>query len=261
MSLEEEILTLKSLVSSLLERVSQLEAENASLRLENITLRAENLELKSRLSKNATNSHQPPSSEGYTKKPAFPKVSTGKVGGQVGHTGKTLEMSSTPDELIKYYPQICSTCSNTLTESDAIKVGSSHQVFDLPTQKLWVTEHQLLVSQCACGCQTKASLPNNVSVSPVQYGSNIKALAVYLNTDLKIPFQKISTLFGDLYGYEFNASTAFSANEQAYEKLEPIECQIKGALTAAKVVHADETGIRCQGSLQCRTADAASCGL
>jgi transposase len=88
-----------------------------------------------------------------------------------------------------------------------------------------------------------------LSAGPVQYGSNIKALAVYLNTDFKLPFQKISTLFSDLYGYEFNPSTAFSENEEAYQKLEPIEIQIKQTLTTAKVIHADETGIRCQRTL------------
>lgn len=71
-----------------------------------------------------------------------------------------------------------------------------------------------------------------------------------MNTDFKIPFQKISTLFCDLYGYEFNPSTAFSANEQVYEKLEPIENQIKQALIDAQIVHADETDPRCQGSLK-----------
>jgi transposase len=257
MSLAAEILTLKALVSSLLERVSQLEAENALLRQENIVLRAENLELraenvelKSRLSKNATNSHKPPSSEGYSKKPAFPKVSGGQVGGQKGHQGKTLSMVSNPDQSVKCYAQICSLCCQTLSESDAITLGSSHQVFDLPTQKLWVTEYQLMVSQCRCGCQTKAVLPVDLPASPVQYGSNMKALAVYLNTDFKLPFKKITTLFRDLYGHEFNASTAFSANEQAYKKLEPIESQIKEALRTSKIVHADETGLRCQGSLK-----------
>ena len=250
MSLEEEILTLKTLVTSLLERVAQLEAENAELRLENTALKNENLELKARLSKNSTNSHKPPSSEGYGKKPAFPKVSTSKVGGQVGHKGQTLQMSTVPDVLVKHYAEICTACSGKLSESDVVKIGSSHQVFDLPPQKLVITEHQLLVSQCTCGCQNKASLPIGLSASPVQYGSNIKALAVYLNTDFKLPFQKISTLFGDLYGYEFNPSTAFSSNQQIYQKLEPIEDQIKEALTEAKVVHVDETGLRCQGSLQ-----------
>ena len=246
----EEILTLKTLVSSLLERVSQLEAENAQLRLDNIALKAENLELQARLSKNATNSHKPPSSEGYSKKPALSKVKTGKVGGQFGHKGQTLQMSSTPDVLIKHYAEICTACSKILNKSDVVNVGSSHQVFDLPPQKLLITEHQLLVSQCTCGCQNKASLPTGLSYSPVQYGSNIKALAVYLNTDFKLPFQKISTLFGDLYGYEFNPSTAFSANQQLFDKLEPIEDFIKEALKKEQVVHADETGLRCQGSLQ-----------
>lgn len=250
MNLESEILTLKTLVSTLLERVSQLEAENAELRKENHALRLENLELKSKLAKNSSNSHKPPSSEGYSKKPAFPKVSTSKVGGQVGHKGQTLQISTKPDVLVKHYAEICAACSNKLSESDVIKIGSSHQVFDLPPQKLLITEHQLLVSQCTCGCQNKASLPVGLSASPVQYGSNIKALAVYLNTDFKLPFKKISTLFGDLYGYEFNPSTAFSANQQAYEKLEPIENQIKEALIEAKVVYADETGLRCEGSLQ-----------
>ncbi len=102
-------------------------------------------------------------------------------------------MSTTPDEFIKHYAEICTACSNKLSESDAIKIGSSHQVFDLPPQKLWVCEHQLWVSQCSCGCQNKAPLPVGLSAGPVEYGSNIKALAVYLNTDFKLPFQKIST--------------------------------------------------------------------
>jgi transposase len=257
MSLETEILSLKALVSSLLDRVSQLEAENAELRRGNIALRAEvaqlraeNLELRSRLSQNASNSHRPPSSEGYSKKPALPKPKGGRVGGQEGHKGKTLSMVSQPDESIKCYAQVCTSCNQSLNPSAAIGLASSHQVFDLPPQKLFVTEYQLMTSQCSCGCQNKATLPIGLSASPVQYGSNIKALAVYLNTDFKLPFQKIRTLFSDLYGYEFNASTAFSANIEAYEQLEPIENQIKEALKNAKIIHADETGLRCEGSLK-----------
>jgi len=56
-------------------------------------------------------------------------------------------MSSSPDELVKHYAQICSSCLNKLSESDVIKIGSSHQVFDLPPQKIWVVQHDLLVSQ------------------------------------------------------------------------------------------------------------------
>ncbi len=250
MTLESEISSLKILVSSLLSRVSQLESENSALREENILLRQENLELKSRLEKNSSNSHKPPSSDGYAKKPAIPKTTDKSVGGQLGNVGKTLQMVTSPDLVVKYHLEICPSCQRNLGESDVIKVGSSHQVFDLPVEKLLITEHQLLVSKCTCGCQSKAFLPTYLSNSPVQYGPNIKALSVYLNTDFKIPFHKISNLFGDLYGYEFNESTAFSANQQIYQHLQPIESQIKEELLQSNVLHADETGLRCAGSLQ-----------
>lgn len=140
MSLSEEILTLKTLVSTLLERVTQLEAENAELRRENNALCLENIELKSKLAKKSTNFHKPPSSEGYGKKPAFPKSTIKKAGGQVGHKGQTLQMVAKAEESIAHYAEICIGCSNKLSEFDAIKLGSSHQVFDLPPQKLFVSE-------------------------------------------------------------------------------------------------------------------------
>jgi transposase len=250
MTLESEISSLKILVSSLLSRVSQLESEKSTLREENIMLRQENLELKSRLEKNSSNSHKPPSSDGYAKKPAIPKTTDKPVGGQFGNVGKTLQMVANPNLVVKYHLEFCPSCHKNLSESDVIKIGSSHQVFDLPVEKLLITEHQLLVSKCTCGCQSKAILPNHLSSSPVQYGPNIKALSVYLNTDFKIPFHKISTLFSDLYGYEYNESTAFNANQQIYQHLEPIESQIKEELLQSKVLHADETGLRCAGALQ-----------
>jgi transposase len=250
MPLSEEISSLQTLVNSLLLRVSQLENEISNLSQENILLRQENHELKSKLEKNSSNSHKPPSSDGYAKRPALPKTTNKAVGGQKGNAGKTLQMVITPDLVVKHHLEKCPNCQVNLSESDVIKVGSRHQSFDLPVQKLLITEHQLLVSQCSCGCQNKATLPDYLSNSPVQYGPNIKALAVYLNTDFKIPFHKISTLFGDLYGYEFNESTAFNANQQAYQHLEPIESHIKEQLMASKVLHADETGLRCAGSLQ-----------
>lgn len=250
MTLESEILSLKILVNSLLSRVSQLESENSNLREENSMLRHENLEFKSRLGKNSSNSHKPPSSDGYAKKPVIPQTTDKSVGGQLGNVGKTLQIVANPDSVVKHHLEICPFCQRNLSQSDVIKIGSSHQVFDLPVEKLLITEHQLLVSKCTCGCQSKAILPIHLSSSPVQYGPNIKALSVYLNTDFKIPFHKISTLFGDLYGYEFNESTAFNANQQIYKHLEPIESQIKEELLQSKVLHADETGLRCAGSLQ-----------
>jgi Family of unknown function (DUF6444) len=54
------------------------------------------IELESRLNQNSTNSNKPPSSDGLSKKPAFPQTSGRKSGGQSGHQGRTLTMVSTP---------------------------------------------------------------------------------------------------------------------------------------------------------------------
>jgi transposase len=249
MNTEDKILTLEKLVNNLLSRVSQLEFANDRLTEENIILRQENTDLRSQLNKTPQNSHKPPSSTGYSKQPAIPKPSGKVQGGQAGHSGKTLAMVATPDVVLEHHSEFCGSCKHPLTRCDVIKIASTHQVFDLPPQHLIITEHRLGVSRCSCGCLTKATLGDGLSACPVQYGANIKALSVYLNTDLKIPFDKISSLLGNLYGYDFNESTALNSNQIAYNRLEEPENQIKAQLLQAHVLHSDETGIRCQGSL------------
>ena len=60
------------------QQLEQLEKENKILRQENASLKVENAELKARLNCNSENSSKPPSSDGYKKKPAFPKAKNGK---------------------------------------------------------------------------------------------------------------------------------------------------------------------------------------
>jgi len=62
-----------------------LRLENVKLKVENTELRLENNELKAQINSNSNNSSKPPSSDGYKKKPAFPKAKNGKQGGQKGH--------------------------------------------------------------------------------------------------------------------------------------------------------------------------------
>ena len=63
-------------------------------------------ELEARLSKDSHNSSKPPSSDGLAKKKtqSLRRPSGKKVGGQVGHSGQTLERASTPDEVVTAPP-------------------------------------------------------------------------------------------------------------------------------------------------------------
>ena len=76
-------------------RIEELESVNTALRLENTKLKGENTELKMRLNSNSNNSSKPPSSDGYKKKPAFPKAKNGKQGGQNHIDGENARGHST----------------------------------------------------------------------------------------------------------------------------------------------------------------------
>lgn len=252
--LSNDIETLKSLIMTLFSRIEQLEADNAALRAENAALRAENTllkaenaELKAQLSKNSKNSHNPPSSDGYRKKPALPPSSDKKTGGQVGHKGHTLKMVEQPDKVVVHLPVACPCCQKVFTEQDKVYIGQKRQVFDLPEPRLTVIEHQQGIIYC---CQQKhvGSFPEQIT-QPVQYGSKIRSLSVLLNNDYKLPFEKIEQLFADIYGCSYNESTAISHNQVFYELLAPIETLIKDKILESQVVHFDETGMRVAAKL------------
>lgn len=248
------ISTMESAFTDLSDKYVLLESEHIALQADysvlgakNAALELENAELRNRLNLNSSNSSKPPSSDGLTKKPALPQSKGGKSGGQIGHSGKTLQLTATPDTIIIHHPASCSCCAKAFDASDVERTIQKRQVFDIPEPRLVVTEHQLGIITC-CGCEQRGVFPHGVN-SPVQYGTKIKALSVLLSTDYKMPFDKIEQLFSDIYDCSFNESTAISANNACFEALAPIEASIKEEILATQVVHFDETGMRVEGKL------------
>ena len=240
MELSDDIQELKQLIAQLLERVSQLETENTQLK-------SENEQLRRRLGLKSHNSHKPPSSEGLAKKPALPKASGKKNGGQVGHEGKTLRSVENPDEIVVHHAPQCRCCGRKFSQADVEKIVQKRQVFDIPVPKIEVTEHQVGEISC-CGEKYYGEFPAQVE-SSVQYGKKIKGLSVVLNNDYRLPLEKVEQLLRELYGVSFNQSTIINANQECYEKLEPIEMNIKAAILASETAHFDETGMRIEGKL------------
>ena len=256
--MEQENQELKKESEKLTSRVQRLEVfeeDNTTLRQENSELKEENTALKSRVAEleaqinsNSRNSSKPPSSDGYKKKPAFPRKKKGKQGGQQGHKGRTLQQVAHPDKKVRHKPGPCN-CGHVFND-DELRVAETRQVFDLPQPRLEVTEHQLLMGQCPdCGQWHRGIAPEGVN-APVQYGNGVKTLAVLLNVDYRIPFKKIQALFGDLFGYAINESTVYSASRQCNERLKETEEIIKSKIIEAITAHADETGIRVEERLR-----------
>jgi transposase len=226
---------LKEIVFFLLEKVEQLSVENA--------------ELQRRLNQNSQNSSRPPSSDGYRKVAKITKTESIKVqGGQIGHKGNTRHQVDIPDAIVSCCPNKCS-CGHEFTTHSEMVLQSKRQVFDIPQPQLFVTEYQILGSQCPkCGKISQGEAPIHVN-SAVQYGNMVKAFVVLLNNEYKMPIHKIGELFKILYGYNINESTIVSILRNCYDKLSDTENIIKKKIKSSKIGHVDETGIRIEKKL------------
>jgi transposase len=253
---------LTSLLRTILGRLVALEQENSALRAENAALReelsvlkarnqrleTENTDLRRRLGLTSKNSHKPPSSDGLQKKPAFPRPKgEKKPGGQPGHPGHTLTLVATPDAVLVHRPLACACCGKSLAEAPLECTLGERQVFDLPAPQLLVTAHRLGVVRC-CGVAQAGQFPAQVA-APVQYGPRMQAFTTLLQVDYRLPYQKISTLVFDLFGYRLNESTIHRTNQAVATALVPVEATIQSAIIASPVVHFDETGMRVAGKL------------
>lgn len=206
-------------------------------------------ELEARLSLNSSNSHKPPSSDGYQKpSPKSLRKSSGlNPGGQKGHPGKTLIAVADPDQLRVHSLSFCP-CGADLSQV-AVESYERRQVFELPTPKLEVIEHQSEIKVCSsCFRKVTAPFPQGVN-SPVQYGTAFQSLLVYLKDAQLLPFKRISQLCSDLFGYPVSVATLESARKHCYENLEPFEEKLKELLSQADFLHADESGLRVEKKL------------
>ena len=247
------------------QKSTRLEEENAWLRQENARLheqivrlveRVETLER--RLGLNSGNSGKPPSSDGLKKPRAKRRTrsqrdkSGRKPGGQPGHTGETLRRSEHPDRVEDHVPAACEGCGSSLSEAALAGVPHSRQVFDLPEPRpLEVTEHRAHAKYCGhCGTVSRAAFPDGVS-APVQYGSRLAGVAVYLQHAHFLPEERLSQVMAEVFGVPVTAATLAAMGDRAADRLRAAAWHIQDlAAGTARVKHLDETGLRIGGQTQ-----------
>jgi len=202
--------------------------------------------LERQLNKNSRDSSKPPSTDRINKPGSLRNKSDRPVGGQVGHTGHTLHRVDDPDHTVLHQVHVCSTCGTSLAYVPPIGC-ERRQVFEQPPVEIAVTEHQAETKICPrCGCLNEAAFPEDVRQT-TQYGTRLKAVAVYLNQYQLIPYNRLSELFADLFGHNLSRSTLVNANLSCYEVQEPVKYEIKKRLIDSHVIHLDETGMRIEG--------------
>jgi transposase len=212
-------------------------------------LRLELEQLKNQVAQNSQNSSKPPSTDGLSKPEpkSLRKPSNKKSGGQKGHQGHFLEAVENSDVIETYSVTHCELCEKNL-ETVTAQGFKERQVFDIPPPRIEVTAHRAEQKLCTCGHLNTAAFPAEVTAS-VQYGTRIKAVAVYLNQYQLIPYARVSEILESFYGASLCEGSLYNFNLQAYQTLEETESRIKESLKIQSLLNADESGIRIEGKL------------
>ena len=206
-------------------------------------------DLESRISKNSSNSSKPPSSDGLNRRTKSQRCkSNKKPGAQVGHVGKGLLQREKPDLIVIHAPALCHGCGRHLQDVPG-QCAEKRQVFDVPQPKVEVTEHRVEEKRCpCCGVTTRADFPESIR-GPVQYGERVQALAAYFAHQHFVPVDRVCQILQDIFEVDVSPGTCASIDEQLYQRLEAFENSLREHLLASRVLHFDETGIRCEKRL------------
>lgn len=208
-------------------------------------------ELEERLGQNSRNSSKPPSTDGYAKPaPKSLRQKTGrKPGGQDGHPGHTLKPVEHPDHFVLHRLEDCTCgCGGSLREQPTLR-EEKRQVFELPPQRLEVTEHRAEVKRCPrSGRVVCAAWPPGIN-APVQYGPRFTGWLVYCRIQQLLPLDRISQLCADLFGHPVSEATIEAALRVTNASLASFQTEVIHQLRRAAIAHADETGLRVAGKL------------
>ncbi len=207
-------------------------------------MRAEMTELLVRLSMTSRNSSKPPSSDGYTKPaPKSRRVRSGlKPGKQPGDPGHHLAQRTDPDATVIHAPPTCGHCGDDLTNAELTET-ITRQVFELPSMALSCTEHQAQRKRCSCGTLTTGEFPEEAT-APACYGPALRAYVCYLVTRQHLPIARVGELLADTYAASVSTGAIVAMVAEGAGLLDEFLGEVQAQLRTAKVVHADETGLR-----------------
>lgn len=233
-------------IAVLIRRLEALEKKVESLEKENAFLKERLAKYEN--PKNSRNSSLPPSKDENRPKAnqSLRKSSDKSVGGQKGREGKTLEMTATPDKIVELQPDYCNGCGASLQDKIATK-ERSRQIIDIPPIKAIFTEYQIFSKICSCGCKTVTDFPQRVN-APISYGENIEALVAYFHARQYLPFARMKETLNDVFGIPISEGGIHCLLNRFAEKTTPIYHIIKQRIQESKVIGADETGIKVNGS-------------
>jgi transposase len=122
------------------------------------------------------------------------------------------------------------------------------RVIDRPVVRAQVVEHRAETRRCAaCGQETSAPFPADV-LAPVQHGPGVATVAVDRHQEHPLPVERTGRVLGEVVGCPLSGGTLERMAARCADAVVGIVDAIKPAVSAAPVVHSDETGLSLSGT-------------
>jgi len=209
-------------------------------------LEKENKELTERININSSNSSKPTSTD--KKKPKKKKQSNNKSGGQSGHKGhfrKLLDPNEVDSIVTCSLPFRCS-CGGLLESKDE---PYRHQVYELPTLKLQVTEYQLAKGYCTC-CKANhvAALPDGITKGIT--GPNLTSFMSQMVSKYKLSRRELQEFLKEQFNFQLSLGSVYNKQKLVNKALEKPISDLLTQLKESPCLNIDETSHRRDGKSQ-----------
>ena len=256
----EHLRSLRETVNSQHSEICSLNRNIDKLNRELRKLRKENGELKEKLAKyespekNSVNSSTPPSKERMKdevlrRTRSLRKPTGRKPGGQDGHQGSTLTKVVEPTAIEDVASDFCTRCGASLEDSERV-LDHVTQVISLPQLTPVVREIRHYITICKnCGERVQPHARRKAGSNAVIYDETVKALVVYLNIVLFLPYGRIETFLREVFGLEISQGSMVNWVKAAKRGAEPAIKEIEQRLKQSGVVGFDESGLYCNKRL------------
>jgi len=191
--------------------------------------------------KTSRTSSKPPSTDRKAKR------ENSKPGGaKPGHEGHSRALTDDPDVTVDHRPEHCPDCGYAFDADARGDVVGEYDHIDLPALRLETTRHNRLCCACPnCGASVKAPVPEAAGGSP--FGPGIAALTVYLKHFQMASYQRLQSLFADVFGLTVSQGALMNMLSRSAAAFRPEHDAILARLRQAEAVASDETGMRIEG--------------
>jgi transposase len=152
------------------------------------------------------------------------------------------------DDVVEHWPARCARCAHPFSACERVEVASPqrHQVCELPTIAVTVTEHRLHRLRCAaCAAETRAELPAEVPRSA--FGPRLQAAVTTLAVRNRVSRRDSAELMRELFGVELATGSLDAIVQRVGEALAEPQARLAEQIRSAAVVNIDETGWRTAG--------------